>query len=228
MKTTEEMPIPKSGADVVFSTVITLIIIVFFALAVVNILNRAALIASCLWIAIVIMIVWSGRKEDGSLRTYLINRLGDVVGHHFAAVPQPECDSREVLFGFELLGHRFVRKSILIDKIVTVEWNTGQATDMAGRDMNDWRVCVWFDHGDPEKSEKQRKWHRKPDQDIFIVGPSARGAKTEALGLALVSLLRGAGAALMETEKATCFGRRKPETVEKRSIQQTKDSHGSR
>ena len=221
MNTNDEIAIPKSGTEVVLQTVMTVIVIVFLCLAVLNIIDGVALIASCLWIAIVGWIVRDGMKNDDirSIRIYLINLLGDLVGNHFAAVSYLDTDSREIIFGFRLFRHRFINKHILIDKIETVEWTAGQATGMAGRDMNDWRVCVWFDHGDPEKSEKQRKWHRKPDQDIYIVGPSTPRVKTEALGLALISLLRSTGAALVPTDKPTCFVRHVPEITEKQSIQ---------
>ena len=203
----QEMTIPKSGAEVTFHFVITLIVVVFVVLAIVDIFIGIALIPSCIWIALVTMIIWSEGRKQGGFRRFLTNRLGDLFGRHFAEIPAQDLQSREIRFGYELLGHRFLNQTINIDRIETVEWKTGQATDMAGRDMNDWHVCLWYDHCDPAKSEKQHKWYRKPDQDLYVVGPSTQKNEIEALGMELVAFLRAAGAALVQSEKSNCFVR---------------------
>jgi len=78
---------------------------------------------------------------------------------------------------------------------------------MAGHDMTDWGVYLWFDHNDPDKSEKKRKL-KKPDQDIYRVGPSTRKSRAEAFGLSFVAFLRDAGAKLDQGAIPTCFVRR--------------------
>jgi hypothetical protein len=200
------MTIPKSWVEVILQFAITTIVVFFAFLGIVNLCNRTALISSSLWLVLVTMIVWSGSKGDGGFRKYLTNRLGDLVGRRFVVSTSKEAQPREIHFGYELLGHRVIQQRIEIDTIESIVWKTGQATDMAGRDMNDWHVCLWFDHNDPDKSEKKRKL-RKPDQDIYIVGPSTRKDRAEALGLSFVAFLRDAGAKLTQGAIPTCFVR---------------------
>ena len=121
-------------------------------------------------------------------------------GRHFAEISAQALSSREVGFGYELFGRRFLKQAIRVDRIETVEWRTGQATDVAGRDMNDWHVFVCYDHCDPAKSEKRRKWAKKPDQDVYVLGLSTRKEKIEALGMELVAFLQAAGASLVQSE----------------------------
>ena len=207
MNPSREMTIPNSGTGVTIQLVMILISVVFLVLAVVNIFNGVGLIASVTWIVFVTMLTWSGIRKEGGLIRFLNHHLGELLGRHYAEVPAHDPPSREIRFGYELLGHRFVKQSISIDAIETVEWCTGQATSMAGRDMHDRHVCLWYDHGDPAKSEKQRKWHRKPDQDVFIVGPSTPKQRADALGIQFVEFLRDAGALLVQTETSDCFVR---------------------
>ena len=148
---------------------------------------------------------------------YLINRLGDLFGQSFVESESSVGQRGDIRFGFEFLGHRFTQRSVGIANIESVEWETGQGTAMAGRDKNDWHVCLWFDHNDPQMSEKQRKY-RKPDQDIYIVGPSTRRDRTEALGLAFVDFLRAAGAELAQGATTTCFVRQVAEAGERKSV----------
>jgi hypothetical protein len=97
---------------------------------------------------------------------------------------------------------------------------------MAGRDMNDWTVFIWFDHHDPARSEKKkRRKYRKPDQKIYCVGPSTRKERTEALGLALVAFLRDAGADLVPADIPDCFARRE-RAAEMKSIQPSAPPNG--
>lgn len=162
-----------------------------------------ALIPSLIWLALIASYVWS----TGGLRSFLLGQLG-LFGQHFFEWGPPDGEPRDVRFGFQLLGHRFLEKRIPLDKIESVEWCTGQATDIAGREMNDWQVWVWFDHDDPKRGEAQRKRrYRKPDQDLYGVDPSGPRDRTEALCLSLVSLLRRAGVDLIQGASATCFVR---------------------
>ncbi|MHC4169870.1 MAG: hypothetical protein ACYSWQ_23220 [Planctomycetota bacterium] len=203
----KEITIPKSGTEVAFQLLISLIVVVFVILAIVDIILGVALIASSIWLVLITMLVWWQSRKQGGLRRFLTNCLGDMFGRHFAEIPAQDLSPNGVRFGYELFGCRFINQTIRIDRIETVEWRTGQATDVAGRDMNDWHVCLWHDHCDPARSEKQREWHRKPDQDVYIVGPSARKEKIEALGMELVAFLRAAGAALVQGEESNCFVR---------------------
>jgi len=198
-----EMTIPRSRRDVIFYSVTYTIVVFFVFVAVFDLLNSLALITPCIWLAYVAMIVRSGCRSEGGLRKFLINRFGDVAGRQFADVSVP----REIRFGYELFGKRFIQRRIALDKIESVEWSPGQATSMAGRDMKDWLICLWVDHDDPIESQKRQRWARKPDQDVYIVGPSRRKEDTGALGLSFIAFIRDAGVTLVPSEKATCFVR---------------------
>lgn len=126
--------------------------------------------------------------------------MGRLFERHFVDAIPATSARREIHFGFVLLGHRFIQCTFVIDQIESVEWHTGQASDMAGHDMNDWHVALWFDHNDPIKGEGRRKWNlRKPEQEVYVVGPSAPREHAEALGRRFVRFLRAAGACLVES-----------------------------
>ena len=205
MATYHELLIPKSRSEVVFQFVITVIVVSFAILAVVNLSSGVALIASFIWLAFVTAMVWSSSRREGGMSPFLINLTGDLFGRRFAEWSSADAQPKCIRFGFQLFGRRFVQKSIRIDKIESVEWHTGQATAMAGRDMNDWHIWVWFSHGDSARTEARQKWHRKPDQDLYGVGPADRKERTEALALSFVSFLRSAGTDLVPGAISTCF-----------------------
>ena len=196
------MQIPKSRGGVL----VTIIVVLSVCLAVANIFCRVAMIASLIWLAFITMMLWTPVKKAGGFRIFLTDCLGELVGRHFVEAGSLEAPASEIRFGYELFGQRFIRKSIAVDKIESIYWATGQATGRTGRDMNDWSVYLWFDHGDPAKSEMKRKWH-KPDQDIYIVGPPRRKAITEKFGLAFVAFIRAAGAPLVQGETNNQFER---------------------
>ena len=81
--------------------------------------------------------------------------------------------------------------------------------------MKDWSVALWYDHGDPEKSKKHHML-RKPDQDVYIVGPSRPKEVTAALGEDFLSFLRVIGSTLLQGDSDSLYVR---ETL-KTNIQQ--------
>ena len=215
-----EMTIPKSRGKTLTLLICTAICVVFAYLAVTNLFMNIAPIASGIWLAIVAFIVWFGSKTTGGIRTWLINLLGDLAGRQFVSRSPDGAQPREIYFGFRFLGHRFIQRTLSIDKIESVEWDTGQATDMAGRDMNDWLVFLWYDHNDPAESRKRAKW-RKPDQAAVSVGPGRHKATTEAFRLAFIAFLREAGARLVRDKEPNHFVRDLSGSSEKTSIAPT-------
>jgi hypothetical protein len=202
----QEMPIPKSRSEGVLTFVFASIIILFAFLGMVNLCNRTALVSSSLWLVLITIILWSGSKTDGGFRKYLANRLGDLVGRRFVDAISQNAQPGEIRLGYKLLGHRVIQQIIAIEAIESIAWYTGQATDITKRDMNDWQVRLCVDHHDSDKSAKKRKLkHRKPDQDVYIIGPAMRKDLAEALGLSLVTFLRDAGAKLTQGEIPTSF-----------------------
>jgi hypothetical protein len=204
-RSNHEMPIPKVRSEAVFQCVIFSVVACFTFIASINLSRGEALIASIIWIALVTVATWTACKEAGGWRGFLINHLGDVLGQRFI-----ESVPGSIRFGFQCLGHRFIQRSIPLDKVKAVEWTAGQATSMAKRDMNDWTVWLWFEHGNAAKTEAMRKWPgRNPEQDLCGIGPSDRKKRSEMLGLSVVGFLREAGVDLVQDSAApACYIRR--------------------
>ncbi|MFN0125626.1 MAG: hypothetical protein ACKV19_02940 [Verrucomicrobiales bacterium] len=184
--------------------------IVFFAwLAILNLTNRVAVVPSVLWLAIVASIVWNGCREAGGISRYLTDLLADFAGRHFVIHSVDLHPPSRIRFGYELLGRRFYQLEVDIARIESVEWSPGQATSLAGRDMQDWSVVLWFDHGDPEKSKKDRTV-RKPNRSLHVVGPARPQEVTAAFAMEFVHFLQNAGARLTQSPSENAFVREGP------------------
>ncbi|HVU28561.1 MAG TPA: hypothetical protein VHG71_12600 [Verrucomicrobiae bacterium] len=183
-------------AEVIFQFVITLIIVVFALFAVVNLCLWMAVIPSLIWLAFVVMCIKSSARRDGGLQPFLVNVIGDLFGKKFVEWNPNDLQSRCIRFGFQLLGHRFIQKSIQLNKIESISWHTGQASGMAGRDVNDWKVWMYCDSG-----------LEKPNHINYGIGPAVRKSRTEALGLSLISFLRNAGVNLVQADVPNCYVR---------------------
>ena len=209
----QEMVIPKSKGETNFYFIVTCIVIATVKFAIENILNGIALIPSFIGLALIAFLIWKACIEQRGLFIFIANRLGELIGQYFAEIPVQDGQRKEIRFGYKLFGLRFYQQSIPLEKIESIEWDKGQVSSMAGRDMNDWQVFLWFDHDDLVESEKRRRWnYRKPDQEIYMVGPSTRKKKTERLGLSLIAFLRAAGVTLIQ-DKTNCFVRTQHEMV---------------
>jgi hypothetical protein len=205
-----QMPIPpKSRANVILKLVMIVVVFCLVLLAVVNLCQGIALVASILWLLLVTAMVWSASRQVGGLLLLLTNWIGDLFGRNFVSADSPEVQPRCIRFGFELLGLRLVERSILLDRIESLEWTTGQASALAGKDMDDWHVWLWYDHRDSGKTERQRRWGaRKPEQDLHGIGPAGRKEHTEILARSLLAFLQTAGVDLVQGADPTCFVRR--------------------
>lgn len=204
-----ELTIPKSRGEIGFLAAIGAICVVFVVLALIDLSRGDAVIASCLWLAFMAFCVWNGVRDAGGLRNMLTDMAGSVAGRLFA---ETDAAAGEVRFGYELWGRRHIRHRVTLESIESVDWSTGQASCMAGRDENDWTIRLWYRHGDPAKSAEREKlkWYPRPDQDLHAFGPPRRRSETEALGLAFVGMLRDAGVPLVAGEESaaeTCFVR---------------------
>ncbi len=191
-----EMTLPKSRGEIMWTGFFSLIVVVFAFFALLNLVDHIAVIPSVLWLLFVAWILWSGCRDAGGVRRFLIDWFSPFAGRKFAVLSH---DGASIRFGYELFGRRFYQKDIEIERIETVSWSPGQATGMAGRDMKDWCLALWYDHRNPEKSNRHHT-RRKPAQDIYIVGPSRRKEDTATLGMEFVSFLNGVGVHLMRGE----------------------------
>ncbi|MBK1790039.1 hypothetical protein [Persicirhabdus sediminis] len=198
------MTIPNSRSEALWTGFLSVIVVVFGGLAVLNLANRVAIIPSVIWLLIIAWTLWRRGRDAGGTRRYFCDLLAVFLGRRFALSTNDETGQPSVRFGYELFGRRFYERTIPLDRIESVEWSPGQATSMAGRDMKDWSVALWYDHGDPEKSKKQHML-RKPDQDVYIVGPSRPKEDTAALGEDFLAFLRATGSTLLQGDTDSIY-----------------------
>jgi hypothetical protein len=199
-----EIPLPRHRLDTLWALTLSAVVAVFCVLAVVNLARGDAVLPSVVWLALVALALRASFREAGGARSYAANVLGEVLGRQFAEVSVTGEPPGELRLGYELRGRRTIRRTIRLRAIRSVEWSTGQATAMAGRDRDDWFVALWHDR--PADAEPER-WESRPGQAICVVDPHGRREDTEALGLALVALLREAGIPLTQGEIGTSYVR---------------------
>jgi hypothetical protein len=202
---TAELRMPKLAREITAPVFMMAFVLFFIVLAVVNLANRSALLASSLWLAFIGLILFAGFKEEGFSKLRL-GFLRVFARDEFIQAVELEPDRRFIRIGFRLLGFAFYRLTIPVGKIESVSWSTGQGTYFAKRDMNDWQVSIWYDHDDPVKSQRQAGW-RKADQEILLIGAAQKKEITEAFGKAVAEFFREAGANLIPAEADCAFVR---------------------
>lgn len=172
----------------VFGALIVAIYAIFTPLAVWNLIFLENLIPSCLWL---IIVGFTAREAyQGRLKSGTAEHLAMTLGEEFYGLTRDH-----LLVGFAVWGKRFVRDEISLATIKSVEWFPGQASGMAGRDMKDWSIAVWF-----EPREETEIQQRAIDRGIAIIGPSRPKEEVEADAIAVVDRLRAAGLSLVREE----------------------------
>ena len=192
----DEIAIPVARGDRAWDLLFSTIVIAFVIIAVWNLYNHTALITSGLWLVIVFVNVWTSCVYDVGMRHFIVNCLAVLSCDRYVKIA-----GNKICFSFRWFGLNFEQRHIALDKIVSVEWNAGQATCLARRDMADWSVCLWYDHDDPSKAVKRKDRSRKPNQDIYIIGPARRKDITEAFGRKIVQFLGNAGVLLIQIDE---------------------------
>jgi hypothetical protein len=221
-----EMTIPSLRSDTAWDGFLIFIVVFFGFLGILNLVNHVAIIPSAIWLVFVTVTVWNGCREVGGLRRYLVDRCSFFAGRRFVLYPSGQTDSSRIRFGFEIFGRRVFQRDVQIERIESVEWAPGQATSMAGHDVNDWQVVLWFDHCNPEKSKRDHML-RKPNQDLLIVGPARRKEDTSSLGLEFVAFLLKSGARLTEGSNDSVFVRELSKENKKAENHPTKPSNST-
>jgi hypothetical protein len=202
--------IPKQKRGALGATVIIAFILFFVVLSVINLLNHVAMIASAIWLLLVVLAIWTICKMDGLARV-LVNVLGCFASRQFVESLCEGAGHARIGYGYELFGRRYFYLTVPVEKIALVDWHTGQGSERLGRDINDWNVVVWYDHDDPVERQK-REGTRNPDQDLCIVGPSGPKSEIAALGHSLVDFLCKAGASLRPGKDECSFVRKTADT----------------
>lgn len=175
----------------------------FVALGVHNLLNGIALIPSSLWLLLVGLVLFGFCKERG-IKQVLTEILGAFARKQFAWIFRNDADRVAIRFGFEIFGSRHFYHTIPATRVASVNWSTGQASHFAGRDMDDWSVVLWYEHGDPAKTQAHKSY-RRPDQEVYIVGLTAPKQETAAFGHEFLEFLREAGVELVPGENDCTF-----------------------
>ena len=193
----EAFPVPQPRTDCGCALLVILFFGWFVVLALGNLVNGEGLIASILYLLLIGGCLWQAWQEHG-VCGLLIHFLGVFSWSHFVWRTDSVAGVQDLHFGYKLLGHRLHYLEISAGHVESVYWSPGQGTALAGRDMNDWSVIMWYDdiHG-------CRKVNRsfKPGLEIYILGPTRHREATEAFGLAFIEFLRAAGATLIETRE---------------------------
>jgi hypothetical protein len=145
--------------------------------------------ASALWLLLVSWVVVETIREERGIQQYLVNRLGTYAGRHSVRAA-PDDIARTISFGYLMRGRFMSYLVVDVNAISSIDWSSGQATALAGRDMHDWQVALWYYH--PAGSS------RKPfpgvrEEEVYLIGPSGPRDVVEALGKQLVEFLIGVG-----------------------------------
>jgi hypothetical protein len=197
------VPAPGEGCGVVL---LVLFLAGTVALAVYNLsdypdLPFLGLVASVLWLALVSFTFVTGVWVAGGLWMSAVHALGEFSPAHFVEARRAG-DQTVIGFGYELFGRRFYYLRLDPARVESVVMNTGQATALAGRDMNDWSVVVWYWKSDVPPPEPDPNLN---DREVYIPGPAHARATTEEFFRPFVAFLRAAGVPLEPTEKETAF-----------------------
>jgi hypothetical protein len=192
-----ELRVPSHGSAI--GTSIGYSLILFFSLvATCNLfyaihIPRIAFAASLLWLLLVVWLVGSSLREEGGVKQYFVNRFGAYSNHHFVRATPDVGRAVKIYFGYELFGraHRYL--AVDTDAISSIDWGSGQATALSGRNMDDWHVALWYHH--PHAPQRE-PFPRVRDEEVFIIGPSVRKEAAETLGRQLVDFLKSVGVEL--------------------------------
>jgi hypothetical protein len=143
-------------------------------------------------------------RDEGGLRVFFVNRLGNLSDHQFVEIIPQHGDDLMVRFGFTLLGRDFDRLQIRRATLTSIQWSSGQATSLAGHDMNDWSVVVRHNRKGPRGTIVSDH-----HEDVEIVGPDGPKHEAAALGTSLVDFFRSAGIELHPMKNKCGFTTRK-------------------
>ena len=202
-----ELPVLKVKRAVIGAIMLTAFILFFVILAIYNLCSWTAIIPSTIWLLLVGLTLGGFIKTEGS-KKFATDILGAFSWKEFIRTIRSGNGKTDFQYGFRVFGRWFAYFTVAVEKIETVKWNTGQASHLAGRELDDWSVVVWYDHDDLAKSQKALSYKsKKPDQDLFIIGMSGAKVETAALGHSVLNLLRESGASFAQGENDCTYVR---------------------
>ncbi len=140
-----------------------------------------------------------------------MNRLADISAHQFVETIPRHRDDLMVRLGFTLFGRDFNHLQIRGAELTSVEWRSGQTTSLAGRDMDDWFVFVWYSRKGYKRWTSASSYREEDGHAVGLAGPKHEAA---ALGTSLVDFFRSAGIELHPTKNECEFSTRKQEDAD--------------
>jgi hypothetical protein len=158
-------------------------------------------VCAVLWLALVTLGLLGGVLAAG-LRGTGVAVLGVLSSRHFAEAAK-EGDRVMIGFGFELFRRPFYYLRVEGERIVSVDMSSGQATSLAGRDMNDWSVALWY--REPGRNPPWVHVEGVRDGEVYIVGLPGPKEVTGQFFAQFVAFLRAAGVELHPTAKENEF-----------------------
>jgi hypothetical protein len=150
-------------------------------------------VCAVLWLTLVTLGLLGGVQAAGGLRGTAVAALGVLSSRHFAEAAR-EGDRVVVGFGFELFRRSFYYLRVECERIASVEMSSGQATALAGRDMNDWCVVFWY--REPDRDPPRVHVDGVRDDEVYIVGLPGPKEVTGQFLAQFVAFLRAAGVEL--------------------------------
>lgn len=192
----------------IFTVLVSSFVLFFVAVSIVNLYFYYAMaflqiLGSITWLAVVLMLVWAFIYYEGGIVQNTVVYLGHYSRQQFIEAITLEGDGVTLCYGYRLFGRKLYYLRVETSAIVSVDWSTGQATHMAGRDMNDWSIWMWYFNAD--NPDRSTDLGLRRNHDLYMVGPTRSRDKTELLGHQFVEFLRTIGLDMVATEKDTVF-----------------------
>jgi len=163
----------------------------FLALGILNVffirpMPVAGIIASLIWIgAMSIGLLYDCRRIG--VRQHLISLLGCFIRNRFVQFVRDDSGVALLCIGYKFRSKRMFFLKVQATGINKVDWGMGQASGIAGKDMNDWSVAMWF-KGDAIVYNRKGN-----DLRLYIVGPPGRRDRIEEFGNTFIDFLKSNG-----------------------------------
>ena len=191
-----DLRIPDSGnalgATIGYSLVIVLTVLGACNLLLFQSSHFVSILASCLWLLTTSWIIFENIRDAGGIRLYLVHLLRVYSKQHVVRAI-PEHDAKSIAIGYLMFGRFLTYLTIDVSALTSVEWNSGQATAMARRDLDDWHVALWYRSS---SSQLKKSCPGMRQEEISILGPSGSRASVEVFGIQLVEFLGAVGVEL--------------------------------
>ena len=137
-----ELLVPKARFERIAAIVGTAIIVTFLVLAAKNLFQETAVVPSLIWILLVVFVVISNVRQSG-LSSFAAGVLGAFSRKQVLIVSTAE-EGRVLEVGSKFLSWNVIEHRVPASDLVTIRCSAGQASDLAGRDVNDWSVVLWY------------------------------------------------------------------------------------